>query len=277
MSTVLFVFAGRKPNLDLQLPLVRRILAENRDTQFHVWNLTKTPEDDTFVRSIRGERIRVLNDFCGPNPWARFNDVYKHYTADRYRNTRFVKIDDDVVFLETRRFKAFVDAIAPGRFLSAKVINNGACTPTEPELWSLFQTMGIDLLDVHLFPEYAELCHRWFFDNWRQVINHDPALTETQDWLSINVIGYTWETGCELARRVGNPSPRHIAGREFLPSRRGPARLGDEGAVNLFPRVIHEGFTAGHLYFGPQAKQMDESLLSELRKQYADIGRQYLA
>ena len=46
--------------------------------------------------------------------------------------------------------------------------------------------------------------------------------------------------------------------------------------MNLFDRVIHEGFVAGHLYFGPQARQMDDSLLSELRKQYAVIGREYL-
>lgn len=275
-ETILFVFAGRKPNLELQLPLVERILADNPDTVFHVWNLTRTRQDNEFVRGIEGDRITVLNDFATVNPWRGFNRVYQHYSDPEFQGDVFVKIDDDVVFLEADRFADFVEAIPAQGFLSGKVINNGACTATEPELWDLFESLGIPLLNVHQSADYAELAHRWFFDNWRTVIDQPAIVTPTDDWLSINVVGYTWEQGRQLAAQVGEPSPPHIAGRDFPPTRRGPAILGDEGCVNLYPRFIHEGFTAAHLYFGPQAKQMQTGLLAELRKHYADIGREYL-
>jgi hypothetical protein len=275
--TIMFVFAGRKANMELQLPYLHRILAEHPHAELHIWDLSRTFEDHVFIGQIKGERITVHRHLYnhGRKPWQHFNDVWRHYGNDRsYRDHLFVKIDDDVVFLETEQFAAYLAAIEANNaaIVSAKVINNGACTATEPDLWFGLEQLGIPLLDVHKSSEYADMCHRWFFDNWRTTLGGPPALSPTQDWLSINVIGFDWRTCYDLARRLEQPSPEQIAGRTF----RARSVIGDEGAANMLPRVIYEGFVAAHLTFGPQETAMTDGQLTEYRKNYADIAREYL-
>lgn len=274
-TTTLFMFAGRRANMEIQLPYLRRILDEHPNTELHIWDLSRTPEDHAYISGITGDRITVMDRFYdGRQPWRHFNSVWQHYTAKQYRNHLFVKLDDDVVFIETDAFAAFVDAIDGNRssVVSAKVINNGACTETEPDLWFGFESLNLPLLDVHLSVDYADMCHRWFFDNWPDITGAATTLTPTEDWLSINLIGFDWRMGYEISRRIGKPSPRDIAGREFTPRN----RVGDEGAVNMLPRLIHEGFVAAHLTFGPQEKEMTDGQLAEYRKLYGDIARKYL-
>lgn len=269
---ILFVFAGRKPNMALQVPLIKRILADNPNADYHIWDLARNPDDSDYLRSIEGERISVITDFAGDNPWTRFNDVFCHYAAEKYRDHLFMKIDDDVVFLETDRFRDFIQAVDDNRsaVVSAKVINNGACTVIDPGLYELFRAMSFPLLDVHQSAEYARMAHNYLFDHAVELLGEPLQLIPTADWLSINLIGYDWHMGCRIASHLGKPSPQYIAGRRF---RRGV--IGDEGRVNMLPRMILQGFLAGHLYFGPQAKAMGDAELDAFRSRYAELGKQH--
>lgn len=276
MKTIAFTFAGRRPNMELQVPLMKRILQLNPDTEWHIWDLAKDPDDSAYLRTIRGERITVRTEFAGENPWERFDDVYRHYTDDQYRGHLFVKLDDDDVFLEAERFATFIAQVDAHRDVvcSAKVINNGACTRTEPALWDRYTKIRprIRLLDVHRSLRYADVCHQYFFDQWADLLEQPLEVIPTEDWLSINAIGYDWAMGCKFAELLGTPSPRHIAGRTFNPYRH---RLGDEGMVNTLPRVIVQGFTVCHLTFGPQ--NIPDATQTDLRKRYAEIAEAYLA
>jgi hypothetical protein len=271
---IVFCFAGRKANLELQLPLIERILADDPDAEFHVWNLTKTPQDDEYVRSISGEGITVRNDFAHLRPHLGFNAVWRHYTDDAYADSLFMKIDDDVIFIETERFGDFMDAVDANRdtVISARVINNGACTDLDADLWKLFQELDIPLLDVHQSPEYARASHDHALNSWPEQIGQPLQLVPTEHWLSINVIGFDHHMVCRIADGLGGPSPSHIAGRLF----RKRSKLGDEGSVNIRPRKILQGFLAVHLYFGPQAAELTDDELDDLRKRYAQAGEQYL-
>lgn len=277
-KTIAFTFAGRRANMELQVPMMRRVLELNPDVDWHIWDLARDREDSRYLRTIEGDRIRVCTQFAGENPWERFDDVYRHYAHDDFRDHLFVKLDDDVVFLEAGRFSNFVAAIAANRgtVLSAKVINNGACTPTEPGLWNRYDRLRprIRLLDVHTSARYAEIAHQYFFDNWADLLEQNLELIPTEDWLSINVIGYDHAMARRFTELLGTPPPKWIAGRRFVPQRH---RLGDEGMVNTLPRSIVQGFTACHLYFGPQAQRLTADKLDGFRKQYAEIGELYLS
>lgn len=273
--TIFFVFAGRKPNIQLALPFYREIAKQG--VEVHIWDLCRDPEDSRYLRSLNEPGITVREEFYNPPKSSRGQvKVWGHYTRTEYQDCVFIKADDDVVFYETKKLHAFIDAAKtnPDKVVSALTINNGASTALLPEVWRQFETLNIPLLDVHLSPEYAELSHRWFFQNWQTIINQPNTLVEDVTWLSINCIAYTWDMGRIISRRIGTRSPRDIADRVFDPRRH---RVGDEGSVNLLPRLIHTGFVAGHLNFGPQERDMDPGLLSELRKLYADVGRQYLS
>ena len=124
----------------------------------------------------------------------------------------------------------------------------------------------LELLDVHKSAHWAEYCHRWFLRNHAALTNQPADLIPTGDWLSINCIGYTWDTGVQIAKLIGVRTPHTIAGRVFQPR----GKVGDEGAVNMLPRRINTGFTAAHLTFGPQ--RFDPDTLDELRAAYSELG-----
>lgn len=291
-KTILYVFAGRRPNIEVALPFYRRVVDEYPDVDVHIWDLARDPSDNRYLRTIpTNERLQVRTDFYSPSGKASpgQNRVWGLYARPEYRDCTFVKCDDDVLFLETGKLAEFIQAARnnPDAVVSALTINNGASTRHIPGIWAGYQQLKesvppepnpnpelASLLGVHKSAAYAEMCHRWFFDHWHDIVGQEGALVPSQDWLSINAIAYTWQTGRRIAGLIARRPPREIAGR-FYTAR---DRLGDEGACNMQPRLIHTGFVAGHLNFGPQVRAMAEGgVVDELRKLYSDIGREYLA
>jgi hypothetical protein len=271
---IMFAFWGRRENVELQLPFIERILAENPQVEFHGWNLANTLADDQYLRSLsNSERFVVRHDFAGLRAQRRLNKVWQHYTAQVFAGTLFVKLDDDVVFLETDRFDEFIAAIEdqPDAVTSALTINNGASTRLLPGLWDRFAALDIPLLDVHKSNAYACAAHDFFFEHWRELVAEPVELVLTEDWLSINCIGMTARVLNQITNVIGRRSPQHIAGRSWSPG----MRLGDEGAANLCHRRILRGFIAVHLSFGPQ--DLTDSQLTAWRENYGQIAKEYLA
>jgi len=269
---ILFMFAGREGNLRINLPIIRKILDDNPRVSFHLWNLARLHADSEFIKSVEGERIKVWNQWSGRAAIHNMPRVWHYYARDSFRDVLFVKMDDDVVFVESEKFGAFVDAIEanPNKILSAEVVNNGACTPFMPKLWDGFSQLGIPLLDVHESNEYAQLAHRFMFEEWRDLVSRPLGFADVDTWLSINFIGMTWEMLHRLQGKIGHRSPTRIADREFRPS----ARTGDEGAANMFDRTVMRGFTAAHLGFGPQ--KVTDHQEFEWRQDYDEIAWEYL-
>jgi hypothetical protein len=280
--TVIFTFAGRRKNMELQLPCIKRILKAHPETEYHIWDLSQTDADHQWLQSISGRRITVYDEFYGDESWKWFNEVYRFYTHEWFKGYRFVKLDEDVVFLQDKRFGSMLAAIDanPGSFITARVVNNVGCTESVVE-----QQLSTPLRDGHLSADYAMLCHQYMFDNWHEIIDRPIALMEMDRWLSINAIGYNYEMGCQIASMVGQqPPPNAYIDMGYVPreimTRMADGRpfamiLGDEGVVNLFPRLMLHGFAACHLYFGPQRKLMSDSDIADLRKRYAEMGREY--
>jgi hypothetical protein len=266
---IIFCFAGRKPNMELQLPFIQRILEENRNAEFDIWNLARDNGDSKYLQTIDGDRITVRNEYRRASPG--YDHVFRHYGHEDYRGTVFVKLDDDIVFLQTERFHQFIRAIQanPTAVLSANVINNGACTPLQPELFEKFQRIAIPLLDVHKSGAFAGVAHNYFFDHTPELLDQPIELIPTKDWLSINAIGYTWKTGQRIAKLVFTKCARqNVAGRDL-------DWLGDEGTVNTMPRILVRGFLACHLTFGPQ--NLIPLQLAPWRERYKAIADHYLA
>lgn len=266
----LFMFAGRQGNLEVNLPLIRRILDENPGVQCDIWNLARDRADGEYLNTIAGDRIRVIHTFAPGT--RRMYKVWQHYAQPRYRDHLFVKIDDDVVFIQTEKFGEFVDAIEanPDRVLSAEVVNNGACTAFSQYLWQGFLGLDIPLLDVHESNEYAQISHNFMIDNWRKLVGRPTSIVDIETWLSINFIGLDHSMLAKLAAQIGRRAPARIADRTWGPR----DRIGDEGAANMFPRAVMAGFTVGHLGFGPQ--KLTEPQEGKWRADYAEIGREYL-
>lgn len=270
---VIFVFAGRQQNIALQLPLIEHILATHPNVQYDIWNLSQTPEDDAYLRQLSGPRITVRSELYGRPHWEAFNKVYEHYAHPSYHGHWFVKLDEDVVFLEAARFGEFLDALTPYRVLSADVINNGACVAQDLRQWKLFTDLySTPLLDIHKSPEFWAVAHSYAQRYWSELIDQRLVATPVVDWLSINMIGYGWDTAVNLSQRIGTDSPNTIAGRDVSAW----PTLGAEGVINTMSRSILRGFRAVHLYFGPQRDQLACERVDTVRDRYAELGHEYL-
>lgn len=284
---ILFVFAGRQPNLELQLPLVRRILEENPNVEYHVWNFARTDSDREFVKTITGPQITVFNGstdgFDSPAPTNEpdakqfganeHNAAYRHYSQPEFKDHLFMKVDDDIVFLETARFGKFVEALDAhrGSVLIANIINNGASTPIQPGIWQGFQRLHIPLLDIHMSRPFADMVHSYFFDHPDEFLGGPLELIPTEDWTSINAVGYDWPTLSHVIKTIGQPQPAHLAGRPM----HGWGRVfGDEGVFQTLPRIIVKGFTAAHLTFGPQ--NPSKAQMEKWLDGYRQLGETYL-
>lgn len=288
--------------MELQVPMIRRILDDNPETRYDIWNLALNDEDNEYLQTLSGDRITVINDYYGPSPWESFNNVYNHYAATEFSDQIFVKIDDDVVFVETQEFSTFIAAIVsnPDSVISAQVINNGACTPFIPDLWEEFERLCIPLENVHKSADYAKISHGRALDNWPELLGQPKCLVPTDDWLSINLIGYTWNVAVDIANKLVmsrtaprqnpkrqpgqpnwdnpalDPTKRKHIGIDPMGEQNSLLVVGDEGLVNTMPRLILCGFLAAHLYFGPQRKQLNEVTWNEIRDRYAEVGKSYL-
>jgi predicted O-methyltransferase YrrM len=286
----IFCFAGRRGNMQIQLPYIHRILSEHPDVEYHVWNLARNNADREYVKTIEGERITVLEDptrregsregcrcmYCstGRSP---FEAVYQYYTQEQFKDRLFVKIDDDIVFIETGGWPKFVDAIVdnPEHIVSAMVINNGACTSTIPGLWHDFEGLSVLAREAYKSLEYAEMSHSFMFGHWRELLHQPVELIVPDNYLSINMIGYNWEMGRQMADLLGTiPEPGAYDSVPEMPPEFANMKIGDEGAVNILPRYIVRGFLTAHLSFAPQYMPPDRETV--LRKSYADISSRYL-
>ncbi len=267
-----YMFAGREGNLRINLPIIRKILDDNPRVTFHLWNLARLHVDSEYIKSVEGDRIEVFNLWSGPGSARRMSKVWHHYTHPRFRDALFVKMDDDVVFVQSEKFGDFVDAIEdnPDKVLSAEVVNNGACTQFMPKLHEGFSQLGVPLLDVHQSNEYAQLAHRFMFEEWRDLVSRPTSLAEVDTWLSINFVGMGWDMLRRVNEKMGRKSPPCVAGRDIRPG----TRVGDEGAVNEVDRMVLRGFTAAHLGFGPQ--NLTEHQEFEWRQDYDEIAWEYL-
>lgn len=285
---ILFVFAGRQPNLELQLPFVRRILEEHPNVEYHVWNFARNDSDRAFIKTIEGERITVWNGsgrdgFASPIPTSvagakqfgagEHNAAYRNYSRPEFKDSLFVKVDDDIVFMETARFGKFVEAIDAhrGASLVANIVNNGACTPVNLGLWRGYKKLKMPLLDIHMSNAYTEMCHTYMFEHHDQLLDKPIELVPSEDWLSINAVGYDWSFLRHVLKTIGTSHPAHLAGRPMA----GWGRcFGDEGVFQTLPRYIVKGFTAAHLTYGPQ-NPTDEQY-ARWRANYRQLGQDYL-
>jgi hypothetical protein len=296
---IIFSFWGRRANIEVQLPLIQRILADNPNVEFHAWNFARNDADRAYIKTIHGPGITVWNGegdgYASPTPTEadaqvrqfganEHNAAYTHYARDEFADHLFVKLDDDIVFLETGRFTTFIAAIEthPDAVIVADTINNCCSTRTHPKLWDDFLRLNIPVDQVFKSREYAAMAHRYFFFNTTNILGADPVLVPTEDWVEINAVGYSHQVLQHCVRTIGTPHPEWLAGRDM---RRRQVRhgrriaweypwgqmFGDEGTFQVLPRYILKGFTAAHLSFGAQGNQLDQ-----WRDTYRQIGTRYL-
>jgi hypothetical protein len=176
VKVIITCFAGRKDYLEVQIKYIIELL--NRYSfieRYDIWNYSWSEDDFNYVNSLSGlhPRINICHspDYGKP---SRGNDVASKqfayffseaYPKDQYHDYVFLKIDDDVVYVDIDRFEEFIKFRVDNDkyfLVSADVVNN-QLSNTNPE------SIHDEFLSVH--DKKLDLKNEIFSDNKRLSIN----------------------------------------------------------------------------------------------------------
>lgn len=298
---VFFIFAGRKANMEIQRPYIERLLGEYPKSELHLWDLTREESDQIYLRQWAasheriafvaglhpGHPIECAGDWRGPGHRRcqcikhkpPYEDPYRYYRdnpvrgggADYTDATVFVKLDDDVLWMDTDRFGEVLSFLEthPAQIASANVINNVVCAKYEPSLREqVLACFAIPSTNpnwdrtwwaLHTSAVFALLSHRWaaeMFELGFRPDDREPVQTRFGEAVSINFVAMKYPMLCAAADRmddVENP-------------------MGDEGTIDSFLPWIIPNFRVAHLSFGPQEHDLDPETVEAIRKQYRIEG-----
>lgn len=174
---VAITFAGRRDRMSILQSYMNEALATGILQKWHVWDYSRTPEDAEWIASLESDKIKVF----APSQKDTYEDCYAFYTPDKFRpDDVFVKIDDDIVFVDLPGLQRFVDYRRqhPEYYiLSANVVNNPTCTILQKDEFGFFKKIRFERT---LTAEAATAMHRAFlegeFPEYQSIVEYKPEI-----------------------------------------------------------------------------------------------------
>lgn len=222
----------------------------------------------------RHSTVLVKADASG---YQGFRAAYNYYSDQRFANTHFVKMDDDIVFFDVNCLDGML-AYSTSRLLgncilSANVINNGVCAYLQGRKGYLpdfkadleYPKHGI-CGSLWESGEKCTLLHEYFVENYgdiRRRASLDEPVTQLPyyDRFSINFVTF----GSLVMRSM---SAAYLA----YPKIRDDEELMTRALPKLFgiPKYIYNHFLVSHLSFFKQEPQIDARHLVALYDKLTD-------
>ena len=136
MNEVIFICpAGREKCLSIQLLYMKKILDLDIVFEYHIWDFSWSKKDSEYISTLPSihSKIKIKkspytnatrNGDIASKQFAYF--LHDYYKFEDYKNYIFVKLDDDITFIDTKNFTRFIDGRKKSNaFLySSNVINN---------------------------------------------------------------------------------------------------------------------------------------------------------
>lgn len=285
---VAYLFAGRRDRMEILLGYLDELLAKKQIDALHIWNITRNDGDRNWVRGLAcKEGYRVME--CARGEWwsmyksqknkippmnALFKIAHNYYAHSRYDGCGLLKIDDDVVFVDTPRFGIFRAALlrlAAGEMgggchmISANVVNGYM----GDYLNQRDGVIPVDVAEIALplrFPlakskgeetywnrgRKSQALHEFFLANPARFLRPDAenADIEPDKRFTINFVGLT---------NAVLPIPFTVVNDELY--------LSWELPPEKYKGIqMIRGFTVAHLSFGSQPEQDDAGLVVKYRE-----------
>jgi len=229
MSVILFCPAGRQPVLSIQLRNIKRIIDLPIIHEYHIWNVAWTEEDRAYVSSLESihPKIKVKttpysnssrgNEVASKQFSYLFHDYYKH---EQYKDYIFIKLDDDVVFIDHVMFEQFIEGRKNSiAFLySANVINHDC---NNPRAFDSIHKTFLEQSDTQLEK------------------NRQKGVESFSNLVSINFVSFLGSDLCHINNEFSNgigSNDEHRLSIEI------PIRLGKTNEIALYMTVVHYAF-----------------------------------
>lgn len=230
-KVILFCPGGRKNILNIQLLYLLKILDLDIVFEYHIWDFSWNKEDSDYISQLNNihPKIKIKNSpfinasragEIASKQFAYF--LCDYYTFEKYNEYVFIKLDDDVCFIDIHNFEKFVDGrIKSNAFLySANVINNNFLSGNE------FHNI-----------------HNDFINNYDRILkrNNEKNIEEfsNEKRLSINFVSFLGKDlkyiNEEFSNGIGSND-------EWRLCHNIPKMLGRENEICLFMTVVHYAF-----------------------------------
>jgi hypothetical protein len=134
-KVILFCPGGRKNILSIQLLYILKILDLDIVFEYHVWDFSWNKEDSEYISQLQNIHPKLKIKYSPYINASRAGEVaskqFSYFLSDYYKfeiyyDYIFIKLDDDICFIDINNFEKFIDGrIKSNSFLySANVINN---------------------------------------------------------------------------------------------------------------------------------------------------------
>jgi hypothetical protein len=195
---ILTCFAGRKFNLEILLKYVDKLIKSGEVSEFHIWNFTRKNDDEIYVKSLKN-KYKVITP-VNKDKWNEYYDYYRSYGD----NDVIIKMDDDILFIDTVMFKDFIEIVKTDNSLAVfpSIINNGVCAYYQQK----YDILPKSLHEFKYETYYGEVVnggalgtkiHEYFIKNKENIISKSRSIKPNiikhniGDRISINFFGIT--------------------------------------------------------------------------------------
>lgn len=310
---VLFTFAGRKKFLEVQMWYILYLLDHYPLMEYHLWNFSRNSADNDYLQTLPSthERIIIHNQFyeganennkcvkrvgvvcnCIKCRVGKWTEPYKYYANSmQYKRTLFIKLDDDILFIDVYRFDSFISFASKHNkaITSALVYNNGFCALVNKQYRRLVTNNNLPILSINdknilskaksyiktfirrikykrwwllcTNVDFFRLSHDFFLENTKIALhtkNTHKKLPRTR--FSINTIAFSWSVVRNISATIGDI-----------------ASMNDEEIIShAFDINVFEGFITSHFHFSDQRSQIDEAEENEYIEKYRKARIHYL-
>lgn len=141
MEKVIFICpAGRRSIFSIQIEYMLKILELDIVFEYHIWDFSWSKEDSEYISKLSDLHLKIKIKKSPYINASRAGEIaskqfayflHEYYKFLTYKDFIFIKIDDDICFIDITNFEKFVNGRKNSNaFLySANVINNNTKEP----------------------------------------------------------------------------------------------------------------------------------------------------
>ena len=149
-------------------------LQQNKLDEVHLWDYTRKESDSLWIDGLESDKIRVFKpdrtkiDFnCNGTMYKveNFSLVWKEYLDEKYTDASFLKLDDDIVYLDVNSLDEIFNFVENNDTLwtTPIVVNNSITLNTTNFMEATH--IGDSVIDILNDHKCAELMHELFVSN----------------------------------------------------------------------------------------------------------------
>ena len=229
-KVILFCPGGRKNILSIQILNMLKILDLDIVFEYHIWDFSWTKEDSEYISQLSDIHPKIKIKTSPYSNASRGGEIaskqfsyffYEYYKFETYSDYIFIKLDDDICFIDKNNFEKFIEGrIKSDSFLySANVINNNC---------------GEDKFDI---------LHTDFINNYDSILKKNSTknseIFSNKKRLSINFVSFLGKDlnhiNEEFSNGIGSNDEWRLC--SIIPN-----RLNRENEICLFMTVVHYAF-----------------------------------